>query len=409
MHIDDWSGAPEGLRMYVDASISLRYNLAGRYDTMPFNMRNAIAQDTLFAYEHREATKEAIMRNAETFRAALDAVWHVPGEYDVTEPGLAVIPDTWYLTYTLQSTAEQHSYFVHYDYVYGTLLIDGQEMGTLPQSYRMNDTYRHVLGDKNPIVYPSPLRGMDFALSEPIRGHRIHLGYRNKRLIIRADQGGELLEFIPSHVFGVEGPTPDLPRPLVETCYHWLHVYSGHIEIRLNAPWALKQGNWWIRWHPSGFYHAVRRFQDPSQTTLLDTGSELVKTITRIFTHFEFPSQILVFASTNGRISVELKRMELSFHINREGFATLVAPRCRHSTKPRCGYLVWPHEQDCRPICCQPSAEEHTNSLGRHPDFEKTVLMCPLTSRWAKAYISNMRSMMSWDELTVHPNLASST
>ncbi|KAI4942649.1 hypothetical protein J4E91_009818 [Alternaria rosae] len=319
MYIDDWSGAPQGLRMYLDASISLRYNLAGRFDKMPFNMRNAIAQDTLFAYEHREAMKEAIMRNTGTFRAALDAVWHVRGEDDTTEPGLAVISDTWYLSYTLQSTAEQHSYFVHYDYVYGTLLIDGQEMGTLPQSYRMDDTYRHVLGDKNPIVYPSPLRGMDFALSEPIRGHWIHLGYRNKRLIIRADQGGELLEFIPSHIFGVQGPTPDLPRPLVEDCYHWLHVYSGHVEIRQNLAWTVKLGNWWIHCHPSGFYHAVRRFREPSQTTLLDSGSDLVKIITRIFTHFEFPSQILVFASAGGRISVELKRMELSFHINQEG------------------------------------------------------------------------------------------
>lgn len=319
MYIDDWSGAPQGLRMYLDASISLRYNLAGRFDKMPFNMRNAIAQDTLFAYEHREAMKEAIMRNTGTFRAALDAVWHVRGEYDTTEPSLAVVSDTWYLSYTLQSTAEQHSYFVHYDYVYGTLLIDGQEMGTLPQSYRMDDTYRHVLGDKNPIVYPSPLRGMDFALSEPIRGHWIHLGYRNKRLIIWADQGGELLEFIPSHIFGVQGPTPDLPRPLVEDCYHWLHVYSGHVEIRQNLAWTVKLGNWWIHCHPSGFYHAVRRFREPSQTTLLDSGSDLVKIITRIFTHFEFPSQILVFASADGRISVELKRMELSFYINQEG------------------------------------------------------------------------------------------
>ena len=144
-------------------------------------------------------------------------------------------------------------------------------------------------------------------------------------MIIRADQGGQLLEFIPKHAFGLEGPTPDLPRPLVEDCYHWLHVYSGHIEIRQSSQWASKLMNWWIRWHPSGFYHAVRRFQEPAQTTLLDTGSDLVKSVTRIFSHFEFPSQILVFASVDGKIFVDLKRMELSFHINQEGL--LQSPR----------------------------------------------------------------------------------
>ncbi|CAN9475149.1 unnamed protein product [Alternaria alternata] len=326
MHVDEppWLD-PESLRMYLDASISLQYNLAGSFDAMPYNMRNAIVQDTLFAYDHREVVSSAILATRETFRAALEAVWYIPDDYKLNEAGFQGVPGTWYLSYTLHSPAEQHSYFVHYNYVYGTLLIDGQEMGTLPQSYRMDRTYQHILGTKNPIVYPSPLRGMDFALSETVRGHRIHLGYRDNRLIIRADQGGQLLEFIPRHAFGLEGPTPDLPRPLVEDCYHWLHVYSGHIEIRQSSQWASKLMNWWIRWHPSGFYHAVRRFQEPAQTTLLDTGSDLVKSVTRIFSHFEFPSQILVFASVDGKIFVDLKRMELSFHINQEGL--LQSPR----------------------------------------------------------------------------------
>lgn len=326
MHVDEppWLD-PESLRMYLDASISLQYNLAGSFDAMPYNMRNAIVQDILFAYDYREVVSSAILATQETFRAALEAVWYIPDDYKLNEAGFQGVPGTWYLSYTLHSPAEQHSYFVHYNYVYGTLLIDGQEMGTLPQSYRMDRTYQHILGTKNPIVYPSPLRGMDFALSETVRGHRIHLGYRDNRLIIRADQGGQLLEFIPKHAFGLEGPTPDLPRPLVEDCYHWLHVYSGHIEIRQSSQWASKLMNWWIRWHPSGFYHAVRRFQEPAQTTLLDTGSDLVKSVTRIFSHFEFPSQILVFASVDGKIFVDLKRMELSFHINQEGL--LQSPR----------------------------------------------------------------------------------
>ncbi|KAL1792497.1 hypothetical protein ACET3X_009004 [Alternaria dauci] len=326
MHADDpqWQD-PESLRMYLDASVSLQYNLAGSFNAIPYNMRNAIVQDTLFAYDHREIVTRAILANQETFKAALKAVWYIPGNYRLKEDSFQAVPGTWYLSYTLHSLAEQHSYFVHYNYVYGTLLINGQEMGTLPQSYRMDETYQHILGTKNPIVYPSPLQGMDFALLEAVRGHRIYLGYRNNRLIIRADHDGHLLEFIPRHVFGLEGPTLDLPRPLVEDCYHWLHVSSGHVEIRQGSQWASKQMNWWIRRYSSGLYHAVRRFQEPSQMTLLDTGSDLVKSVTRIFSHFEFPSQILVFASVDGKVHVDLKRMELSFDINHQGL--LQSPR----------------------------------------------------------------------------------
>jgi len=328
IHIDDEQlRTSEVLRMYLDASISLHYNLTGRFDQMPYNMRNAIVQDTLFAYEHRELIVETILADPQTFRASLNTMWHVPGDYDTIEPVLEIVPDTWYLSYTLESTADQHSYFVHYNYVYGTLLIDGQEMGTLPLTYRSHTDYIHLFGTRNPIVFPSPLRGMDFAIAEMglFNNHRIHLGWRNGRLIIRADQKGELIEFIPSGVFG-----SDLPRPLVENCYHWLHVYKGHVEIRQQSPWRFKPMNWWVRWdHGGGFYHAVRRFQEPTQTTLLESGSDLFKTIAQIFTHFEHPSQILVFAShrdrvtessdSDGRVTVELKRMELSFHINNEG------------------------------------------------------------------------------------------
>lgn len=317
MHIDEQQFRdPEGLRIFLDASISLQYNLTGRFDTLPYTMRNTIVQDTLFAYEHRETICRIILADAQTFRSSLDAVWQIPGDYDTTEDGLEVISDTWYLSYTLVSKDEQHSYFVHYNYVYGTLLIDGQEMGTLPLAYRSHADYKHLFGTKNPIVFPSLLRGMDFVIAEstPFNHHRIHLGYRNGRLIIRADYDGRLVEFVPRNAFG-----SDLPSPLVENCYHWLHVYNGHVEIRQHSPWKFKPMNWWIRWHPSGFYHAVRRFGEAGQTTLLDSASDLVRNITQVFSHFEHATQIMVFASSVGKVTVELKRMELSFSINREG------------------------------------------------------------------------------------------
>jgi hypothetical protein len=310
---------PEGLRHYIDASISLQYNLSGDFHAMPYNVRNAIAQDILFAYKYRGQLERCILANEHIFLDAIGVLWQIPGGHDVA--GLESIAGTLWILLSLKSASDQHTYVVHYNYVYGTLLVDGQEMSTLPLKYRTHAIYRLLFGNKNPIVFPSPLRGMEFAFSETIRfGHRIHLGYRNGRLIVCAEQGGKRLEFIPAESLG-----SDLPMPLIENCYHWLHVYDGHVEIRQKDPWTSKLGNWWIRWHPSGFFYAVRRFEEAAQTTLLEPGSDLVQSITRIFSHFEYPSQILVFASKDGKLTVELKRMELGFFINYHGL--LQSPR----------------------------------------------------------------------------------
>ncbi|KNG50865.1 hypothetical protein TW65_01843 [Stemphylium lycopersici] len=312
---------PESIRTWLDASISVHHNLAGDFDCMPYSLRNAVVQDVLFAYANRGIIRSTLLSNPQMFMTTLKDIWHVPDDLEVTEAGLKVIPSTWWMALALKSTTGEHSYFVHYNYLYGTLLIDGKEMGTLPLSYRTQPTFRHIFGARNPIVYPSPLRGMQFTLCETMRnGHRIHLGFINGRLLIRADQNGELLEFVPSEVF-----RSDLPTPLVENCYHWLHVHGGQVEIRQKDPWTPKLMNWWIRRHPSGVFHAIRRFQEPHQVTLLDPASQLVQSITQIFTNFEFPSQILVFASLDGQVHVELKRMELSFNINQHGL--LQSPR----------------------------------------------------------------------------------
>ncbi|KAA8623344.1 DUF3638 multi-domain protein [Pyrenophora tritici-repentis] len=307
---------PEDLLVYIDASISLQYNLAGDFSSMPYHMRNAILQDTLFAYENRGHIRRAILAHPQTFIASLDSLWQIPDNYDTSEPILKIDQDSSWISLTLQSAEENHLYFVHYNCLYGTLLIDGQEMGTLPLSYRNDAAYRHIFGSKNPIVSTSSLRGMEFTLSETMRGgHRIHLGFRNGQLIIRAVQAGRLLEFMLGSAF-----ESDLPRPLVENCYHWLHVNDGHVEIRQKDAWVSKPSNWWILWYPAGcFYRAVRHFNEDSQTTLLDPGGDLVRRITRIFAHFELSSQILVFATLDGKITVELKRMELSFYINFDG------------------------------------------------------------------------------------------
>ncbi|EMD69950.1 hypothetical protein COCSADRAFT_342034 [Bipolaris sorokiniana ND90Pr] len=326
-------GVPEHLQTYLDASISLHYNLSVEIGSMPCSLQNAITRDVLFAYENRDLIRTTLLAHPETFIASLKAVWHVPGSFECTKLALETISDTWWMSLTLRPGTEQYSTFVHFNYIYGTLLINGKEMGTLPLSYRTHSTFQHMFGTKNPIVYPSPLRGMDFALCEMMpKKHRIHLGYRGGQVIVRADVDGHLLEFIPHGIF-----RPDLPLPLVEGCYHWLHIDTGEVEIRQKDKWTSKRKNWWLRrLYQDGSYRAVRQFQEPEEVILLEPRSPLVHDIAQIFSHFETPSQMLVWLAQDGKVNVELKRMELSFFINFKG----------QLQSRRLGAIIW-HKQDC--------------------------------------------------------------
>ncbi|CAO2650176.1 Nn.00g014680.m01.CDS01 [Neocucurbitaria sp. VM-36] len=313
----------EALRHFVDASISLHYNLTG-IDSMPYNLRNAIIQDVLFAYENREFIKNAILVEPAALVGAVDRLWHIP--QDQKAPNLVPQPiteKTWFLL-TCSSDTLNHSYSVHYNYVYGALLIDGKEMGSLPLEYRSHSSYRQIFGRINPIVFPSPLPGMSFTMSECMRnGHRIHLGFRDngtagKDLVIRAVQKGQILELVPRGVFGPL-EFPDLPEPMLVGCYHWLNIGTGDLEIRRQDIWASKPGNWWIFGIRTGRFQAIRSHKETKETRLLDASSAMTQNIVRIFESFEGPTNIVVFASRDGRVTVELKRLELSFFITDSG------------------------------------------------------------------------------------------
>lgn len=315
----DWDMLePVLLQQYIGASISLNYNLVEDFKYLPYHLRSAIIRDVMFSYEYRHVLRQSILSNAQGFVAAINQLWQVPEGYEPIVSDSA--PNAWWILLELKPPGDDHSHshFVHYNYVYGTLLIDGQEMSTLPLTYRRNALYREIFGDRNPIVFPSPLPGMSWAVSEAGRGgHRLHLGFRQRTLIVRTVHQDQIHEFVPAEVFGKT--SFDLPAPLRTGCYHWLNVTTGVLEIRRQDMWISKLNNWWIYGISFGQCKIIRRSGHSSETTLLNASNETVQRISAIFRSFVDPRQILVFASRDGRITAELKPLELSFFINSSG------------------------------------------------------------------------------------------
>lgn len=315
---------PAALELYVSASISLNYNLVEEFTYLPHRYKCTIIRDVLFSYDHRDLLRQSLLRNMEALVAAVNRLWQMPDGYapNISESATG----SWWVLLELRhiGSNHKHSYYVHYNYVYGTLLIDGQEMSTLPLTYRRNPLYRSMYGDRNPMVFPSALPGMSWTVSEPEKGgQHVHLGFRQNVLVVRATRNGSTYEFIPQGVFGTT--SRDLPAPFLKDCYHWLDVRSGEIEIRRQEMWISRPGNWWIHGLAYGQCQIVRRAGFPGETRLLNSSNETVQHISTIFRHFTDLNQIIVFAALNGKITVELKSLELSFFISSNGL--LHSPR----------------------------------------------------------------------------------
>lgn len=144
-------------------------------------------------------------------------------------------------------------------------------------------------------------------------GHQIHLGRRKDAVIVRAQVNGSPLELMPRSIFGT-GNSFDLPADLVDECMHWLDLRTGIIEIRpQRSMWLTRPGNWRLD---------VRSAQASTpKLTLIDPHSQAFKLVAEKFALFEDKRYITVYQpkSMGSRLTVELRRLELLFFVNRRG------------------------------------------------------------------------------------------
>jgi hypothetical protein len=167
----------------------------------------------------------------------------------------------------------------------------------------------------------------------------LYFRLHNGMAIIRARFRGNLLELIPPEKFYVNRKNFDLPASLINNCVHWLDLSTGEIEVRQPPNiWKSKIGNWRINVHTQQGY---RR-----NSTLVNPQSRTFQAITSIFDHFEDSNQITVYQPEKGALSVELRRLELSFSVNPRGWLesqqlgaeingdrmSFILPRCSHSS-----------------------------------------------------------------------------
>ncbi|KAF2133722.1 hypothetical protein P153DRAFT_330168 [Dothidotthia symphoricarpi CBS 119687] len=309
--LDDCYHVPsEDLESFIIASIVLQNNLVGKFDDLPYNLRNAILQDLRYTYEHSGLLHQCIGADSQVLVKALKAFWSVPAEC-MDAPTISQVDlQPWWTCLTLSAKYMQHR--ILYNCLNGVLLINGQQLGILPSEYRRDPIIEELFGTQDLPVYPSSLPGMSLLINRPMPcGHWVHLGFRADKLVIRAEYRDIILELISRNAFGNERQF-DLPVPLSMGCFHWLNLKTGVLEIRPQDPWKSKLSNWRLDLN-------TRQATRNNGSTLVDPNSELAKRIAQNFHQFEYPYHITVYQPMRGNLRVELKRLDLDFVVTNHG------------------------------------------------------------------------------------------
>ncbi|CRG89375.1 N-(5-amino-5-carboxypentanoyl)-L-cysteinyl-D-valine synthase [Talaromyces islandicus] len=272
--------------------------------------RNMLTRDIKASFALSSLLRRAVETLPAILGRAIDIVWPNPD-------GGARIYSAWKLTdfssgLWATSTVSATEFSVHqviqYHLLEGHLLINGTPVGKLPADIRDSGILKELFGNQRLISFPSGMPGMSYVLAATKDGNHIHLGYRNDKLVIQAQSSKSIFELVPRNIFVGSTSSFDLPSSLVDNCFHWLDLRYGILEVRRHP--RIWSGN-------TCLVDVNNRTAYRRQDNLIDPHSKLFKLIASIFHHFEEPRMLTVVQPPSQPLRVELRRMDLTFHVNR--------------------------------------------------------------------------------------------
>lgn len=304
------------LNIFIQSSIALQENLVINPSKLSSTLTAMLIRDMKMAFRIRGVVKTSIAEHLTSLDDAIRSSWSEsqgsPGRVFTSWEFLSSPNDYWIRAIMASDGQEwMRQQVVHYNTIEGHLLVDGIPLGKLPPEIVASEEVRELFGNQHLLTFPSSLHGMSHVLATRVFGHEIHFGRRGDDIVIRALGYAATLEYIPRSIFQ-NGSVHDLPASLTDRCIHWLNLGTGQLEIRrMPRIWKSRPGDWSIDLH-SG---KVRR----RDSFLVDPHSLLHRQIVVMFRDFEDPRHLTVFQPARGKLSVELKRMELSFVVKSGG------------------------------------------------------------------------------------------
>lgn len=309
------------LSTWIRASIALQENPVMRVPDISDPIRSSMTHDARMAFRINSMVQAAVNTHPEAIEEVISIVWK-----DITTNTVQSTPSWSFLPpprshWIEYIVPEDHEYFrskqvLHLHILEGHFLVNRKRRGNLPHNYGNDPSVKLLFGDCNLRVYASALIGMEYTLVDQFERQLVHLGMCNARAVIRTEGKNGLFEFVPREIFESSGPWDfDLPLSLLNACTHWLNLNTGILEIRRHPSiWNRRPRDWTIDVNK-------KRATRGEKVSLVDPRSSEFRQIARTFEHFEVPRKLTVFQSCSqrGKLSVELRHLDLEFHVNSSG------------------------------------------------------------------------------------------
>ncbi|KAE8153499.1 hypothetical protein BDV25DRAFT_168741 [Aspergillus avenaceus] len=330
----------ESFRCFVEATISMQESLMVDISQLTILPRNMLIRDIKLSVIFGPMLRSSPTEYSWGLESAINTCWSgVNASHRLySEWRFVPNPQAWWITSTVREASSNVAQQLHYHLLEGHLLVDGKSIGKLPADVRDLDILKELFGNQRLVVSSSTMPGMTYMLTTDKQGHKIHLGYRSQCWVIRAQKRERTLELIPRDVFG-SGTALDLPHHLMDKCFHWLDLSSSVLEIRRPGhPWEESNRILNVR---------TRRANWP-RASLVDPHSTLFGSIAEIFSHFEEPQMLTVVQPFRANLTVELKRMNLTFNVNKKNLLQCKQLEAEISPIQDPGTLVHNHSQRIR-------------------------------------------------------------
>ncbi|KAK2766241.1 hypothetical protein FQN54_007757 [Arachnomyces sp. PD_36] len=306
------------LKDYIESSLALQENMPSNLASLSRPLTNALVCDAKMVFRMRFVLERALTMDPDALVSTINSIWQQSEETQIIyqHPKFLTEPYHRWVQWCLQADRTTKPQTFHFHLLDGHLLVDGQPVGRLPQKYLKSVVLQQLFGKQSLSTYPSNLPGMTYMLAFPMYKHQVHFTFRDNQLIIQALYRGAVLELIPPAIFK-SADKWDLPVRLVDNCCHWLNLKDGILEIRRQPNiWRQNDSNWRL---DVNMRMAYRR-----SSLLVDPHSQLFDRVAAIFRFFELPGSVTVYQPGRRNLCVELRRLELSFFVNKRGLL-----RCR--------------------------------------------------------------------------------
>ena len=315
---------PDNVRCFLECAFTIKENLPsgeiGNISEMHANLKKLFISDIKLVVSLEYRLKISIQTQQLAVSQALNRTWGDEEESArifTTWNSLPKPCDHWVTARTIPAhgLASQE---VHFNILEGTLLIDSQPVGRLPEEYSKQAFFQSFFGNRVFRTYPSGMPGMSYMLASQYEGHQIHFGFRDGVPFMRARSMSTIppnfLEFIPSQMFSHPGSStvPDLPMPLIDDHIHWLDISSKQLVVRpRKSMWKSKLSDWVI----SLTLQQGRR----RNSLLIDPCSAIFATVASMIEPFESKWRMVMFQPQFGHLSLKLPSLELSFRVDDQG------------------------------------------------------------------------------------------